>query len=54
MTVTLAPMPTATRAAAVPTTPPPITTTFAGRTPGTPPISTPRPPLAFCSAQAPT
>ena len=26
----------------------------AGRTPGTPPSSTPRPPFAFCSVQAPT
>ena len=40
--------------AAVPTTPPPTMTTRAGRTPGTPPSSTPRPPLAFWSVQAPT
>ena len=33
------------RAACVPTTPPPSTTTLAGRTPGTPPMSTPRPPV---------
>ena len=33
------------RAACVPTTPPPSTTTFAARTPGTPPMSTPRPPV---------
>ena len=32
------------RAACVPTTPPPITTTRAGATPGTPPISMPMPP----------
>ena len=52
--MTSAPIPAATRAAWVPTTPPPITTTFAGATPGTPPSSTPRPPFAFCSVQAPT
>ena len=32
------------RAAWVPTTPPPMTSTFAGNTPGTPPIRRPRPP----------
>jgi len=53
-TVTSAPIPAATLAAWVPTTPPPITTTLAGNTPGTPPSSTPRPPLAFCRVQAPT
>ena len=42
--VTFAPMPAATLAALVPTVPPPTTTTFAGATPGTPPISTPLPP----------
>ena len=45
-TVTWAPMPQATAAALSPATPPPMTTTSAGATPGTPPISTPRPPLA--------
>ncbi len=29
-------------------------TTFAGDTPGTPPSSTPEPPFAFCSDEAPT
>ncbi len=53
-TVTRAPIPTATRAAVAPTTPPPMIITRAGRTPGTPPSSTPRPPLPFCRAQAPT
>ena len=53
-TVTSAPIPAATRAAWVPTTPPPITATFPGATPGTPPSSTPRPPFAVCSVQAPT
>ena len=48
MTVTFAPMPTATYAAFMPTTPAPSTTTFAGSTPGTPPISMPRPPIGFC------
>ncbi len=43
-TVTCAPMPHATAAALSPAIPPPMTTTFAGATPGTPPISTPRPP----------
>lgn len=47
-------MPAATLAACVPTTPPPITSTFAGATLGTPPKSTPRPPLAFCNVHAPT
>ncbi len=36
-----------------PATPPPMTTTLPGATPGTPPSSTPRPPLAFCNAYAP-
>ena len=40
------------RAACVPTTPPPSTTTLAGFTPGTPPISTPRPPVGRRSAIA--
>jgi hypothetical protein len=38
----------------VPETPPPITTTFAGATPGTPPNNMPRPPEAFCRHCAPT
>ena len=37
-----------------PATPPPITTTRPGATPGTPPSSTPRPPLGLCRAEAPT
>ena len=41
------------RAALVPTTPPPRTTTFAGGTPGTPPSSTPRPPCAISRQCAP-
>ena len=40
-------------AAFIPDTPPPIITTLPGFTPGTPPSKTPRPPLAFCSANAP-
>ena len=43
-TVTSAPMPTAMVAAFIPETPAPSTSTWAGRTPGTPPMSTPRPP----------
>ena len=54
MTVTSAPIPIATTAALRPATPPPITTTFPGETPGTPPKRTPRPPLGFCNALAPT
>ena len=46
-------MPTATRTALWPAAPAPITTTRAGGTPGTPPSSTPLPPLAICRAQAP-
>ena len=53
-TVTSARRPTAISAAWVPETPPPRITTFAGGTPGTPPSSTPRPPLAFCRQAAPT
>ena len=51
--VTCAFMPIAMRAALMPTTPPPITSTSAGFTPGTPPSSTPEPPCAFSSACAP-
>ena len=40
---TLAPSPAATRAAFAPTTPPPMMTTLAGSTPGTPPSRMPRP-----------
>ena len=43
--VTRAPMPSAILAAFIPTTPPPMMITSAGGTPGTPPRSTPRPPL---------
>ncbi len=42
---TSASMPAAIQAAFQPTLPAPSTTTRAGRTPGAPPISTPRPPL---------
>ena len=52
--VTSALMPWAIVAAATPTTPPPITTTFHGRTPGTPPSNTPAPPLLASRAEAPT
>ena len=44
ITVTRAPIPTAIRTADVPTTPAPITTTWPGKTPGTPANKTPRPP----------
>jgi hypothetical protein len=47
-------MPTAIAAAFRPATPPPITTTRAGCTPGTPPGSTPRPPDGFIRENAPT
>ncbi|CAB4930754.1 unannotated protein [freshwater metagenome] len=53
-TVTSAPIPTAITAAFKPATPAPIITTRPGATPGTPPSKTPRPPLGFCSAVAPT
>ena len=36
------------------TTPTPITTTLAAGTPGTPPSSTPRPPMGFSRYTAPT
>ena len=42
--MTVGPIPTAIAAALSPATPPPIMTTLRGRTPGTPPTSTPRPP----------
>ena len=45
--VTSAPIPIAILAAFNPTTPPPITTTFPGATPGTPPNKVPLPPCAF-------
>ena len=41
-------------AALVPTTPPPMMTQLAGATPGTPPNSTPRPPLGASRYCAPT
>src|SRR3546814_20593875 len=46
-TITRAPMPTAMRAALYPTTPPPMITTSADGTPGTPPSKTPLPPCAL-------
>ena len=54
MMVTLASSPTAMRAALVPDTPPPSTTTLAGATPGTPPSRTPAPPCSFSRQCAPT
>ena len=45
--VTLAPKPTAILAALIPTIPPPIIVTFPLLTPGTPPRSTPFPPIFF-------
>ena len=52
--MTLASMPMAMRAAWVPETPPPMITTRAGATPGTPPSSMPAPPCAFSRQWAPT
>ena len=52
--VTLAPIPTAILAELMPTTPPPIITTCAGSTPGTPPNKTPCPPCGFSRKRAPT
>ena len=52
--VTVASSPTAMRAALVPDTPPPSTTTFAGGTPGTPPSRMPAPPCSFSRQCAPT
>ena len=46
-------IPIAIRAALVPTTPPPSTTTLAAGTPGTPPSRIPRPPWAFSRQCAP-
>ena len=54
MITTLASSPTAMRAALVPDTPPPSTTTRPGATPGTPPSSTPEPPCSFSRQWAPT
>ena len=42
------------RAALVPETPPPSTSTLAAGTPGTPPSSTPAPPCSFSRQWAPT
>ena len=41
------------KAAFIPTTPPPITSTVAAATPGTPPSRMPRPPSGFSSMKAP-
>ena len=41
------------RAAFAPTTPPPMMTTFAAGTPGTPPSSMPRPPCSISKQCAP-
>ena len=41
-------------AALAPAIPPPMITTQAGATPGTPPSSTPLPPAVRCNAFAPT
>ncbi len=46
-------MPIAIVAAFMPTTPPPITSTLAAATPGTPPSRMPRPPSGFSSMKAP-
>ena len=46
-------MPMAMKAAFCPTTPPPITSTVAAATPGTPPSRTPRPPIGFSRKNAP-
>ena len=46
-------MPIAMNAAFIPTTPPPITSTVAAATPGTPPSRMPRPPSGFSSMNAP-
>src|SRR5215213_1105379 len=52
-TYTSASMPIAMNAAFIPTTPPPMTITFAAATPGTPPSRMPRPPSGFSSMKAP-
>src|SRR3954465_13856257 len=46
-------MPIAMNAAFMPTTPPPMTITWADATPGTPPSRIPRPPSGFSSMKAP-
>ena len=46
-------MPIATRAALVPTTPPPMIVTLAAATPATPPSRMPRPPECLCREYAP-
>ena len=46
-------MPIAMKAAFIPTTPPPITSTVAAATPGTPPSRIPRPPSGRSSMKAP-
>ena len=46
-------MPSAMKAAFIPTTPPPMIITFAAATPGTPPSRIPRPPSGFSSMNAP-
>ncbi len=51
---TSASMPWAIQAALAPAIPAPSTRTFAGWTPDTPPIRTPRPPWPFSSRLAPT
>ena len=52
--VTSAPKPVAMRAALMPEAPPPSTTTRPGKTPGTPPSSTPLPPLCLARKYPPT
>ncbi len=52
-TKTSASIPIAMKAAFIPTTPPPMTITFAAGTPGTPPRRTPRPPSGRSSMNAP-
>ena len=54
MMVVFEPIPAAILAAFTPTIPPPKTKVFAGGTPGIPPISTPRPPIAFSKNFAPS
>ena len=54
ITVTRASRPMAMRTALVPLTPPPITTTSAAGTPGTPPSRMPAPPCSFSRWCAPT
>ena len=52
-TNTSASMPMAMKAAFMPTTPPPMMSTVAAATPGTPPSRIPRPPIGFSSMKAP-